>query len=548
MSAVGGPVSGRTPGGMDNVQLHPPYFIWRQPAGPNGQPDPTVQPGTFDCAYCYYNLDTGQGGRIAGLENLPHGDWRDIALLALDQADPTRLLVQDNSRTPPSTTSTNWLINLTNGAQQALPATVPNFFVGTTLLTGDTIAGAIAGQQSGSVDLVAYRLSTGTVHPVSHAGGWLQTDGTALFWQEAAGIRRMNLVSGQAQAVPNTTGAATFTVASDRIALATLGDARTAPTLTVRQLSTGALLLQAPLGPKGAGLTNVSLSLSGDTLLIRTDRPERTQVQVAWLVAPDPAFAQVWTRADGPVAAGKTSRTWLWGPQPLTLAREPYAQAPGGTRLVEYYDKSRMEVNNPAGNPADPYYVTNGLLVAEMIGGQIQTGDSASISATVPCTIPVAGDLRTANPLTPGYAALAGVASLHGDHQAADRTGQAVDDTIDVEGVTGKLPTANAGLAHYAAFMPQTGHNIPDVFQTYLRGMQATYGFDWTFVLGYPITEGYWTQMRVGGKDYPVLLQAYQRRVLTYAPDFAPEWRVQQGNVGQHYLEWRYRLNNLNLP
>jgi polysaccharide biosynthesis protein PslG len=44
--------------------------------------------------------------------------------------------------------------------------------------------------------------------------------------------------------------------------------------------------------------------------------------------------------------------------------------------------------------------------------------------------------------------------------------------------------------------------------------------------------------MRVGGKDMPVLIQAYQRRVLTYVPDFEPTWQVQQGNVGQHYLEW----------
>ena len=54
-------------------------------------------------------------------------------------------------------------------------------------------------------------------------------------------------------------------------------------------------------------------------------------------------------------------------------------------------------------------------------------------------------------------------------------------------------------------------HNIPDVFWKYLTGMKENYGFDWTFVLGYPITEAYWTQMRVGGKDMPVLIQAYQR-------------------------------------
>jgi hypothetical protein len=64
-------------------------------------------------------------------------------------------------------------------------------------------------------------------------------------------------------------------------------------------------------------------------------------------------------------------------------------------------------------------------------------------------------------------------------------------------------------------------------------------------VLGYPITEAYWTGMRVGGRDYPVLIQAYQRRVLTYAPDFPAAWRIQQGNVGQHYFEWRYVLKGV---
>ena len=37
-----------------------------------------------------------------------------------------------------------------------------------------------------------------------------------------------------------------------------------------------------------------------------------------------------------------------------------------------------------------------------------------------------------------------------------------------------------------------------------------------------------------------VLVQAFERRVLTYTPDNAPEWRVEMGNVGQHYYQWRY--------
>jgi LPXTG-site transpeptidase (sortase) family protein len=40
-----------------------------------------------------------------------------------------------------------------------------------------------------------------------------------------------------------------------------------------------------------------------------------------------------------------------------------------------------------------------------------------------------------------------------------------------------------------------------------------------------------------------VLIQAFERRVLTYAPDQPAGWKVQMGNIGQHYFEWRYGAN-----
>jgi len=254
-------------------------------------------------------------------------------------------------------------------------------------------------------------------------------------------------------------------------------------------------------------------------------------------------FQKVWDKADGPVVAGKVARSWLWGPQANYLGMETYVEGDNSERLVRYYDKSRMEVNHPATNSDDPYYVTNGLLVTELIANEIQLGDSEFITATVPSTLPVAGDPRKDNPLTPGYQALRGVSSLHGENQAPTRVGQRVDQAIDVNGIVSVDPTANAGLAKYAAYAPQTGHNIPDLFWSYLQKMQADYGFDWTFVMGYPISEAYWTQMRVSGQDMPVMIQAYQRRVLTYTPGFAEGWQVEMGNVGQHYFEWRYELN-----
>src|SRR6476646_7959971 len=87
----------------------------------------------------------------------------------------------------------------------------------------------------------------------------------------------------------------------------------------------------------------------------------------------DPAFARTWSRTDGPVIGGAVARTWIWGPEPRTRAlTEPYRDAPGGARLVQYFDKSRMELTNPQGNPADPFFVTNGLLATEMLTGNVQ--------------------------------------------------------------------------------------------------------------------------------------------------------------------------------
>src|SRR5690242_9936355 len=86
--------------------------------------------------------------------------------------------------------------------------------------------------------------------------------------------------------------------------------------------------------------------------------------------ADEPAFHAVWERADYPVLAGQAARSWLWGPAPFATVREPLAESPGGTRLVQYYDKARMEINDPQADPATPWYVTNGLLVVEMVAGR----------------------------------------------------------------------------------------------------------------------------------------------------------------------------------
>jgi hypothetical protein len=240
-----------------------------------------------------------------------------------------------------------------------------------------------------------------------------------------------------------------------------------------------------------------------------------------------------WSGGDGAVAAGKVVRSWLYGPDVVTTRMEPYAESPGGMRTVFYFDKARMELNNPTSG------VSNGLLVTEMVSGGVQVGNSA-FNSYQPAAIPVAGDADN-NDTCPTYATLWSVASfgdLAKDRHAPKRLNQPVSATLDGTGHVGDDPS-HAGYATIAQYDSNLGHNIPDVFWNWMQTLPS----DWQTLLGLPITEPYWTQTRVGGTLHYVLMQAFERRVLTYTPDNAPAWQVEMGNVGLHFLLWHDSLS-----
>src|SRR5215210_2348921 len=126
----------------------------------------------------------------------------------------------------------------------------------------------------------------------------------------------------------------------------------------------------------------------------------------------DPAFNRLWNRTDAPVAAGRTSRSFMWGPKPLTAGiMEDYNNAPGGKRVVQYFDKTRMELTNPGADSSSPYYVTNGLLARELISGQLQLGDN-KFEARDPSGSNVAGDADdTGGPTYKAFSGLLAAAS-----------------------------------------------------------------------------------------------------------------------------------------
>lgn len=247
----------------------------------------------------------------------------------------------------------------------------------------------------------------------------------------------------------------------------------------------------------------------------------------------DPAAISRWRAADYEVWSGAVQRTWTWGPDVLAIRQEPYEGVPNGVRTVYYFDKSRMEINDPQGDRTNPWFITNGLLVREMLAGQVQTGNNTATPQAAP-TVPLAGEATNSIAVT--YAALGGFVSLTpGQNSAPDRTGSMITTTIDSNGAVRDEPWLD-GAARYGHYEPTLGHNIADVFWRWL----GTQPVDWVYAVGYPLTEPYWTSAKINGDDVWVLVQAFERRILTFVPTNREGWQVEAGNVGRHYFEWRY--------
>jgi hypothetical protein len=261
----------------------------------------------------------------------------------------------------------------------------------------------------------------------------------------------------------------------------------------------------------------------------------------------DQRFASVWTRTDSEAVRG--GRSLYWGPSPWFDYAEFYRQGVNGLRTVQYFDKARMEINNPADRSGASQGVTNGLLVKELVSGRLQLGnDPYDYDSRPAADVPVAGNPRSANPNGPGYSAFAGVSTLDNGYRDGQRLGQTVATTIDRSGNLGlrnDLALPETAIAQYNSV---TGHNIPQVFWDYmnLQGkintgrVESGAVVDWLFAMGLPISDAYWTRSQIGGEEKDVLVQLFERRVLTYVPANPAGYKVEMGNVGQHYFQWRY--------
>jgi predicted GH43/DUF377 family glycosyl hydrolase len=256
-----------------------------------------------------------------------------------------------------------------------------------------------------------------------------------------------------------------------------------------------------------------------------------------------PAFYELWKRVDDPVRAGLANRSWVFSglPYGFRFLQERYEE---GTRLVLYHDKGRMEAYGDGG-------ITNGLLAKELISGLMQVGDN-KFEPRVPANEAIAGDAIEVNPQNPAYFSLYNVASLNNDKRSPDRSGQIVTETINRAGAVGVDGSMGNYAVTYGVYEPRLGHNIANVFWDFINqqgtiflGTGYTNGqvIDWLSVVGLPLTEPYWTKATVGGQLKDVMVQAFERRVLTYTPSNNDPFKVEMGNVGRHYFRWRYNLS-----
>ena len=254
----------------------------------------------------------------------------------------------------------------------------------------------------------------------------------------------------------------------------------------------------------------------------------------------DTAIADVWGATDGPVADRAASRAWLWGPRALARAVEYYEQSPTGLRTMVYYDKGRLDILNPQGDPGSPWHVTGAALVTEMLTGQIQFGEKTFVTRAAPA-IPIIGDPGTP---APTYAQLARLAFV-GQRPLADsgqagpapaRVGEPIHALLAPDG-TAQLDGAPAETTPIGAYDDVVGHNIAAPFADWARTQAPAYPANW--LLGRPLTEPFWVDATIAGTAKRVLVQAFERRILTYTPGNPEGWRVESANVGLHYRAWR---------
>ncbi|MFN8514988.1 MAG: peptidoglycan DD-metalloendopeptidase family protein [Chloroflexia bacterium] len=269
-------------------------------------------------------------------------------------------------------------------------------------------------------------------------------------------------------------------------------------------------------------------------------------------------FEATWGMTDRATLEGQ-QQAWLWGPQPFGgPLLEQYTGDQVSGRMVQYFDKGRMERQD---NGKGGFLFTVGKLGWELLTGKVDLGGGQTADVG-PAQIPLVGllkvddkmaaDRAAANlppiKLAPTYAD----AELNASKRTENYNGAPIAWILRPGGAIEPFaPPASTYLANYDVV---TGHHTADVFANwYLQTFQTSRDGDPTHTLeallkdkvagfdpGHPLTDPFWVEVTVDGNDRYVLVQVFERWTMTYTPDNPDGWKIELGNVGLHYYEWRY--------
>lgn len=237
---------------------------------------------------------------------------------------------------------------------------------------------------------------------------------------------------------------------------------------------------------------------------------------VPTLVSADVTFAD--PRFKAIYYVGEAITTNFWGTHASDPIQERYDSNPGGKRLVQYFDKGRMEITKGE--------VTFGLLATDMVTGCVQVSDSKCVHRS-PSKTPVAGD---PNGLGPTYADIYDYRSTM-LVATRNKIGQPINLFFDTDHVLYTDRAPDPALPRLTDYDDVTGHNVLRQFASYRDRVGFT-------TIGYARSEPAAAYFTVGGVKRVVAFQVFERRVLTFTPDNPPDFQVEMGNIGQHYYAW----------
>jgi hypothetical protein len=207
-----------------------------------------------------------------------------------------------------------------------------------------------------------------------------------------------------------------------------------------------------------------------------------------------PEFAQHYARHDGLRLLGR--------------AISPAFLPPGSSGKVQYFEKGRLE--DHSATQRDPAWrFQYGLLVDELH----QAG----------ATLPIGGEAST---LT------------YKDLTALSTPERRVPPPAGHSGNVVERADGSVFIPFTTDLRSAPGHTVPPYFWRYITRADLFPG-GWLHDIGLPITEpveATVTKGSVSGRK--IIIQAFQRTILTYDPANPPDWQVERANVGTDYRRW----------